>query len=283
MEWTATGLRRYFVRFGKPISRRGLMSVLSHLTNTASAAVLSSNETSSINTSVSNLQSKIISWFGTDISEHFKFGSYTRETILPRKIDENSDVDYMLVFKDSSSKPQTYLDRLRRFVEAKYAHSEIKQSHPTIVLELSHIKFELVPAIHIYGGYNIPAPTSNWSDWAPTYPNAFNSTLTERNKQHGYNLKPLIRLVKYWNAQVGYVFNSFGLEEYLVSYAGIQLTLKEYFYWGIESLTLSWNEAQWRREKLDRAKQIVRNTRTYEQLGLTTEAENEIKKLIPPV
>lgn len=132
------------------------MSVLSHLTSTASSAVLSSGENSSIATSVSSLQIKLNAYFVSALSEHFKFGSYTRETILPRKLDAGSDVDYMVVFKHGSSKPQTYLDRLRRFVEAKYAKSEIRQSHPTIVLELSHIKFELVPAVSFYGGVQHP-------------------------------------------------------------------------------------------------------------------------------
>lgn len=259
------------------------MSVLSHLTSVSSAAVLSGAETASIATSVSNLQGNIRLGLGSDVSEHFKFGSFTRETILPRKIDESSDVDYMIVFKDASSKPQTYLDRLRRFVESRYARSEIKQSHPTIVLELSHIKFELVPAISIYGGYNIPAPASNGANWISTYPNAFNSSLTEKNKLHSYNIKPLIRLVKYWNAGEGYIFDSFSLEQHLVNNVWAQSTLKDYLYWAFDSLTLQWTDAQWRRERLDRAKAIVNNTRYYERQELAADAEREIKKLIPSI
>lgn len=59
----------------------------------------------------------------------------TRNTILPRYMDSHSDVDYMVVFKDSGFRPQTYLERLRRFVERNYTRSQIKQSHPTIQLE----------------------------------------------------------------------------------------------------------------------------------------------------
>jgi hypothetical protein len=62
-------------------------------------------------------------------------------------MDEKSDIDYMVVFSDRDYQPQTYLDRLRRFTEYYYQKSEIKQSHPTIQLELNHIRFELVPAV----------------------------------------------------------------------------------------------------------------------------------------
>jgi hypothetical protein len=261
------------------------MSVLSHLTDTASKAVLSSAENLSISTSISTLQSRLASYFGSDVTEHFKFGSYTRETILPRSVDPESDIDYMVVFKDGGSKPQTYLDRLKRFVDNKYSSSEIYQSSPTIVLNLSHIRFELVPALKLSygGGYNIPAPASNWQDWITTYPNAFNESLLQANKSHSYNIKPVVRLVKYWNTGSARVFNSFSLEEYVVKRASYQNSLKDYLYWAIESLSVDWDAAQWRKDKMARAKEIVKNTKEYERQNYLSLAEAEIKKLVAPI
>jgi predicted nucleotidyltransferase len=260
------------------------MSVLSHLTSTASKAVLSSTENASIATSISTLQERLKSYFGTDVTNHFKFGSYTRDTILPRRIDESSDVDYMIVFKDETSKPQTYLDRLKRFVESKYATSEIFQSSPTIVLNLSHIRFELVPALaQFYGGYKIPGPASGYTDWIATDPHAFSSKLNDANKAHDYEIKPLIRLVKYWNAHAGQVYASFGLEQYLVDYAWPQTNLKDYLYRAFDSLTLQWDVPQWRKDKLERAKTLINNTRNYERQDMPSSAETEIKKLLPEI
>ncbi|WP_228527379.1 SMODS domain-containing nucleotidyltransferase [Noviherbaspirillum soli] len=89
------------------------MSVLSFLTATASSAVLSATEQSSIATSITTLQSRMASYFDSSaIAQHFRFGSSTRGTILPRSMDEKSDIDYMVVFSDTSATPQTYL-RLR--------------------------------------------------------------------------------------------------------------------------------------------------------------------------
>lgn len=102
------------------------MSVNSYLSNCASDLVLSSSEKDSITTSINTLETRLTSYFGSDIEEKFKFGSYTRGTILPRKVDDNSDIDYMIVLDNSNNyKPQTFLDRLKRFAEAKYSTSAI--------------------------------------------------------------------------------------------------------------------------------------------------------------
>lgn len=190
------------------------MSVLSYLQTRASNAVLSTDENSSINTSISTLQSRLNSHFGTKLSEHFRFGSSTRGTILPRSMDEHSDIDYMTVFAEAGYAPQTYLDRLKKFVDAYYSTSEVYQSSPTIVLKLNHIKFELVPALKgAWSGYQIPNGTTAWQS---TDPNDFNAKLTQKNNEESYLIKPTIRLAKFWNAQNGYVFDSYGLEKWIV-------------------------------------------------------------------
>ena len=132
-------------------------------------------------------------------------------------MDANSDVDYMIVIADSSFRPHTYLDRLRRFVECYYSRSEISQSNPTIVLSLNHFRFELVPAIDDWiSGLQIPAKASDFQNWVETDPTGFNQELTKANKSHDYLIKPLIRVVKYWNSKNGYPFDSYLLEQDIV-------------------------------------------------------------------
>ena len=98
------------------------MSVLTYLNNTSSNLVLSSSEKNSIDTSISTLRSRLNDYFGNQVEEQIKFGSSTRGTILPRKADERSDIDYMIVFDNENNyKPQTFIDRLKRFAEAKYS------------------------------------------------------------------------------------------------------------------------------------------------------------------
>lgn len=157
---------------------------------------------------------------GSEITRHFTFGSFTRGTMLPRNMDPLSDVDYLIIFANSNLKPQSCLDRLRRFVEKYYRKgSEIKQAHPTIILSLNHIKFELVPAIETWwNGVHIPTKASPFSDWRPTNPNEFNSVLTEKNQRNEDLIKPLIRITKYWNALNHYPFESYALEQMIVAH-----------------------------------------------------------------
>lgn len=259
------------------------MSVNTHLTSLSSSLVLSDAEKESISTSISSLSAKLTAWFGSNITGQFQFGSSTRGTILPRKADADSDIDYMVVFdtSDGQKKPQTYLDRLRKFADGKYASSEIKQSHPTIVLSLNHISFELVPAIYDYG-YQIPSPSSSWSEWTNTDPSAINTSLQNKNKAENYQIKPLVRLVKYWNAQAGHPFNSFSLEEYIIQMGfWMDSSLKDYFYTFWQSLTYDYNTAQYIKDKVERAKAHANKAKEYEDADKPCSAETEIKKIVP--
>lgn len=260
------------------------MSVNTHLTNLASNFVLSDAERSSIATSISTLSSRLNAYFGDGITSHFRFGSSTRGTILPRKADSNSDIDYMIVFdtaKDGRKKPQTYLDRLKRFAEVKYSTSEVFQSSPTIVLSLNHIKFELVPAIYNYD-YQIPSPASSWANWMPTDPSGTNQALQDKNKHNNYQIKPLVRLVKYWNALKGHPFASFSIEQYIVGmYCGSGSALRNYFYDFWSTLTCTYDTAQYIKDMVNSAKEHARKAKELEDKDMPISAESEIKKIVP--
>jgi hypothetical protein len=255
------------------------MSVLSFLTDTARNAVLSSNEQSSITTSVTTLQSRMASYFDSNaFAQHFRFGSSTRGTILPRFMDEKSDIDYMVVFNDTSVTPQTYLNRLKTFVEKRYGSSEIYQSSPTIVLDLNHIKFDLVPATKTWlGELQIPNGSGGWMS---TNPNDFNATLEAKNKEHKSLIKPTIRLFKYWNATSRFPFESFMMEKWVCGLSFWWLTnQKDYFFAVIDNLSTSSSNSQWVNSEITRAKDIVSKVKQYEKDDMLVTAENEIKKL----
>lgn len=255
------------------------MSVLSYLQDRSSGAVLSASEQTSINTSIGTLQTRLTAYFGNAITQHFRFGSSTRGTILPRAMDEHSDIDYMIVFAESGYTPQTYLDRLRRFVETYYSTSDIKQSSPTIILQLNHIRFDLVPALKgAWSGYQIPSGSSAWQ---ATDPNDLNAALTAKNQAEMSLIKPTIRLAKFWNAQAGYVYDSFGFERWIVEQSYYLATnQKDYLFSVIDKLNAT-ETAQWRNDRITRAKQIVAKVRECERGNMPYTAETEVKKLIP--
>lgn len=260
------------------------MSLESYLRQTANLAIIGDSEKESITRSIAFMRQRLQNHFGADIIDQKLFGSYTRGTILPRYMDPQSDIDYMVVFRDGSARPQTYLDRLRRFAEATYARSEIKQSSPTIQLELNHIRFELVPAIQsFWSGLQIPDKSSQNQGWMDTDPNGFNQTITDANQANGNLIKPLARVVKYWNARAGYPYESYALEQKVAGH-GYWMTpnnLSAYFSEFMSSLDVGLFTPQWKSDRIQRAKTLVLQAKQYQRSGDEARATNSVKQILP--
>ncbi|MCY8087232.1 nucleotidyltransferase [Bacillus sonorensis] len=265
------------------------MSVNSYLTDLSSKLVLSSTEKENIKTSINALSKNLNLYFNDgELHDHFQFGSSTRGTILPRKVDSESDVDYMIIFKNPNGyKPETLLNYLKQFMHKYYSRSEIHKDSPTMVLELNHIKFELVPAMQDrWGDFLIPAPSNYLYEWMLTDPSGFDKDLTNANVHNNYKIKPLIRLMKYWNTnKANRHHSSYELEKMLVGkyYYFTKPSLKEYVYDSIEGLSYSLFDSQTYRDKLTYAKNVISNCRSHEFYGRNAEALKEIKKLFPEI
>jgi hypothetical protein len=262
------------------------MSVNTYLSNLASELNIAEKEKASIDNSISTLAIRLKSFFGVNLKEHFQFGSSVRKTMLPRKADSKSDVDYMIVLDNAqANKPQTLINRTKSFAEHWYSSSISSQSNPTIILELNHIKFDLVPSFRAYDGASlqIPAPASAFSDWIYTYPFSLNSNMEDAHRNSGYELKPALRLLKYWNASNDYIYSSFPLEEKMINaglgwYADVKLC----FFAMIDNIysdRLSLPE--YKRKKVERAKQLVDSVRSHENQAMPITAEAEVAKLLP--
>ena len=259
------------------------MTVNTHLTSLASNLVLSDVEKVSISTSITTLSSRLSSYFGENITGQLQFGSSTRGTILPHGVDSRSDIDYMIIFdtSDGQKKPQSYLDRLKKFAEARYSTSEITQSNPTIALSLNHIRFELVPAVYNFG-YQIPSPASSWTEWISTDPTGSNQAILDKNKAENYQIKPLVRLIKYWNVAQGRLYTPFSLEQYIVSkYFLSCTTLRDYFYAFWDGFSYAYDAPQNTKDRVDRAKRHVAQAKEYENKYMPDSAESEINKIVP--
>lgn len=261
------------------------MTVNTYLIEKASSLVLSSSEKASIQLSLMTLNQRLKNHFGRDVVEYQQFGSSKRGTMLPRRADMHSDVDYMVVFRvdyGDEKRPQTYLDRLKRFTETSYSRSEIHQSSPTIVLSLNHVNFELVPALAEPVGYKIIAPRSFYQDWTVTYPLAADAHVTEKNKQELNQIKPLIRLIKYWNAKNGYPFASFELEQAVLqtTYLGC-ITLAGYFHHFWESFMCPYPSAQLTQQKVQAAKNASSRAKELTFQLNHSLAEGTVKRIIP--
>src|SRR3989344_2910514 len=270
------------------------MSANSYLERLATEGVIRELEKVNITRSLSLLKERLNSHFNdaesnnVKVEKHFAFGSYTRGTILPRSMDPLSDVDYMIVFADSEARPQTCLDRLRRFVEKYYEKAEVAQSHPTIVLSLNHIRFELVPAIDAFwSGIQIPGKRSAYSEWMSTTPNQFNERLSEKNKYNDNLIKPLIRLLKYWNASNDYPFESFELEKTVVGHRPFCIILfggnlwKRFSVFVENVFDVDWADTEHQKNAVRRAQGIVSEVKRLDSDERHDEAEQKLRRLLP--
>lgn len=267
------------------------MTVNSYLRDLGNKLILTEDERDSIGVSINALEERIRGYFNPSITEGFKFGSFTRRTILPRSVDEKSDIDYMVVFADGGEyTPQAYLDRLKRFAEKYYKTSEIHQSSPTVVLELNHIKFELVPAYKEYSDYYyIP---DGKGGWMYTSPNSFNTQLTEANNNNNCLIKPVVRLLKHWNIAKNHrELSSYAMEKriaevmhyrhsYCTNYADYLYWLLDdfygYFYHYGYSLSSGGN-------RLCNAKNSIQDATDCESNGQPEKAIAIIKSVFPEV
>lgn len=246
------------------------MSVLTYLNSLSSQLVLSTTERINIGVSLGFLKANLNSWSHTgDIQEQEVFGSYYRDTILPRKYDEDSDVDYMIVFKNPNNyQPETFRSWLKKFAEDKYTRSEIYLDYPTTVLELSHIKFELVPAIKpMWGTYMIPDNTTIFSKWQSTNPFTLKNTITEANKINR-NIRPLIRVIKYWNVLNGKPYASYELEQKIANMPFLYAkNLEECFYFFIEALIPEYSMTQSKKNAVNKLKNAAKQAQYYKHMG----------------
>lgn len=189
------------------------MSLAGYLTEVSEQLTISDIERDRIDRSVKTVQSKLNLFFENAVKEQYVFGSYERDTLLPRSIDDWSDVDLLIEFKKSGFKPQWYIDQLRKFCVKHYSKSGLGRANPTFALELAHLRFELVPALsNIFGEIKIPAPNSVDSDWIWATPEALSVALNEIDKRHYGKIRPLVRIIKYWNILNNRPFLSYELE-----------------------------------------------------------------------
>ncbi len=201
------------------------------------------NEQKKIDASVATLKSRLKLHFGTNLLSVVEFGSYKRDTILPRDYDEHSDVDLMIFFNHASLQvsPGTYRNYLINFADKRYSRSEVYKSNPTVVLELDHIKYDLVPAYeetYLWSTTKTIYIPQTESSWMTTDPHGFNTELTRVNSANGSNIKKVIRLLKAWNAKAGYPIASYTLEQEIarMNYWWCN-TLEDYFFKAIENLS----------------------------------------------
>lgn len=193
-----------------------------------------STERDRINSSLTQLEKVLKDKLQNNVKEFIRFGSWTRNTILPRKYDRQSDIDLMVVFNttNGTKTTETYRTNLIDIISKAYPNSISKKDFPVVKLELNHIMFDIVPAYKstsIFDSFTYYIPDTNYG-WRGTKPNDLNDLIAQKNKSYGNNIvRNVIRLCKHWNANNGKFMESYVLEKWIVDrffYSGDDLYAK---------------------------------------------------------
>lgn len=268
-----------------------MATVNEYLTSLLSDLYVNGTEREKIKISIDAIKTRLGWYFGTpehnihEIIEKDIFGSYSRDTMLSRKYDEESDIDLMIVFEDAKDyTPQTCLNWLKKFAEYWYPNSLVKQSLPTIVIELQNIKFELVPAYRSeYGNLYIAKDSSSWQY---TDPKDLNDRMNKLNNNANFEFKRLVRIIKYWNVGKNYRrYKSYFLEKYLTekfetSYVHCN-NMFDYLDWAFYHLGNYDVNDEYISGRISYAKSKIAEAQNYEKNYNFNSAVESIKKIIP--
>lgn len=251
-----------------------MTDINSYLTELAKRLVIEPNKKEKIEVSISHLKKEVWGLFQNRLSDIVVFGSYDRETIV--MTDPDKDVDIMIVFKKNEFQPDTYLKHIKEFCENKYQRSEIYSDHPTVVLEMEHMKIELVPATYYSEtAVKIPAPRSKELKWITVSPQEFKNKLQSKDKNNKGLILPIIKIFKHWNVNQGKPFSSYELEKSIIEKLYDCTTLRDYYFSATNAIENILRTDQQKKSFAD-LKERNRRLRVLEREKLTEYLEQEL-------
>lgn len=162
-------------------------------------------------------------------------GSHARGTALGG----SSDIDLLLVLSRSEVtrsgslvSSNTVLKNVRQQLEDRYTTTDIGKDGQAVVVNFSDGKHpvDVVPAVYSGPGHNnypVYEIPDGGGGWMPTSPEVHNRYIAEADKQSGYKLGRVARILKFWRATRNAPLNSFHIELVLAQ-SGICSTVSSY-------------------------------------------------------
>ncbi len=247
-----------------------------------------SNEIDKITRSKENLLKNLDAELGILINRRFIFGSYDRDTILPRSIDSKSDIDLMVVFNHTEYErtPETYRGWLKNFADKYYKDrygSEVVKSFPTVTVRLNNINFDLVPAKeeqNFIFGITLYIPDKTYG-WQSTNPNDVKQSLTDANTKYNQVVRPIIRLLKAWNCSNGYPYDSYALELEITGMNFYGDNIQSGFFYAVGQLSAGWNAPQTKQDKISSLKYNINKAKECLEAYDTDRAKHWLHRVLP--
>lgn len=245
-----------------------------------------SDEVKKINTSLNGLLTNLNTDLGVLIKRRFVFGSYDRDTILPRKFDSKSDIDVMVVFNHTEYErtPETYRTWLKLFADKYYKDrygSEVVRSFPTVTIRLGHIYFDLVPAKEETTWYSSTLSIPAEYGWRTTDPNDVKQKLTEANTKYNQIVRPIIRLLKAWNCHNGFPFDSYLLELQITGMNFYGDNIQTGFFYAVGQLNTTWGDSESKKNKIQSLKYNIGEVKKALEKDDIIRAKHWLHRVLP--
>ena len=141
--------------------------------------------------------------------------------------------------------------------------------------------FDLVPAIFdkgfFYDSIEIPDKDGGWME---TEPQKFNDELSEVNTRYNSIVKPIIRLLKYWNASADYPYESFYLERHIADMNFNNDTYQSGFLYAIKKLS-DYDLPGYAAQKVEALKNNAEWVKEYLEREDIKKAKEALERILP--
>src|SRR5690606_33860858 len=109
-----------------------------------------------------------------------------------------------------------------------------------------------------------------------------------KNQSNENLIKPLARILKYWNACNQYPFESYKLEQEVVGHSSLGILLYGGNLWSrfssfIADLSPGWYDPAYKKSAIERAKNLVSEIDAHLSRGEEYQAQRKLERLLPPV
>ncbi|WP_295212549.1 hypothetical protein [uncultured Chryseobacterium sp.] len=221
-----------------------------------------------ISSSVNNIISTLEKDDELYLKESFLNGSYERDTII-RPL---HDIDIFIVLKEEDwvddnenlPNPQSVLSKIKRYLDSQHDYQgKVKQDRPCVTVELSNKSFDILPAFE-FGNTGYLIPDYNLLSWTLSYPKTLTESLNDAQRDYGYKLKNIIKVIKYWNRLNDKIIPSYHIEEIAIkifnftTFENYEKSIRKWFneahYHVEDSKFKSYQEYEKFIKKLDKAK-----------------------------
>lgn len=147
------------------------------------------------------------------VLDSFLTGSYSRSTMIAPLSEADIDIFIVLDPKYYEENGQVgLLDKVKRTILKTYTKTpEISRNGQAVTITFEDFVVDVVPAFRRQGGGYL-IPNSVQKVWLATNPKTHVDIMAAKNKDHGGDLVPIVKMIKAWNRNINYSFVSFRLE-----------------------------------------------------------------------